>query len=580
MRNLIWLFCWPLLVVDAGYSTPQLINRITFEGNHTIPSDNIQRVMILKEGSEYDPFLFEKDIENILELYRDKGFPNAEIVQKRIRPVDGHVDCQFVIREGERIKLTSVELIGNEALSTTDILASLGFGVGSPFDPDIASAGRYQIKSLYYGRGYIYADVKSNVIRDDTSTAVIFAIQEGLRVRIGQIRFEGNSLTRKAIMERELVIKPGDVYDPKKIYESQGRLYALNLFRDVDFEISGVRDSSETVDLVFRVEEVSPRWASLGGGFQSPDRILANLKAGHDNFLGNGQQLSISTFFSYNLKKEHEEEIELEYVEPYFVSTPFRLMLRIFHNRERWLSYSQQETGTNVRVGRYITENLKFFVQYQYKGVYIDTLQGSVEGITNSILFALSRDTRDNIFNPLRGTYTSLSLETAGGILGGSNHFGRSILDFSSFINPARKSVLGFRAQFGEISPFGVSEEGGISLNERFELGGAASMRGYDYASIGPIDARQKQSGYVLINSNVELRFPFYRKLWMGLFIDSGGIWMERGEIAPSDLKFSCGLGFRYSLPMGPLRLDYARRLTDSTPGELGRLYVAIGHMF
>jgi outer membrane protein insertion porin family len=140
--------------------------------------------------------------------------------------------------------------------------------------------------------------------------------------------------------------------------------------------------------------------------------------------------------------------------------------------------------------------------------------------------------------------------------------------------------VLGFRLNFGEISPFGQSEEKGISLNERFELGGAGSMRGYEEASIGPLDARKKHSGYVMINANGELRFPVLGKLWMGLFIDSGGVWMERGEIDPRDLKFSYGIGLRYSLPMGPLRLDYARRLTDATADELGRLYVAIGHIF
>lgn len=536
--------------------------------------------MILKEGSEYDPFLLEKDLENILELYRNKGFPHVEIVQKKVIPVDNQVDCEFVIREGERIKIADIQLIGNEAISTMDILQSLGFAAGSSFDPDLISIGKYQMKSLYYGRGYIYANVKSDIIREDTSAAVVFAIEEGPRVRIGQIRFEGNFHTRKRIMEREIVVKPGDVYDPEKIYESQGRLYALNLFRDVNFEILGVRDTSEIVDLLFRVEEVSPRWASLGGGYQSPDRVLANLKIGHDNLFNNGQKLSISTFLNYNLKKEHEEDVELEYVEPYLISTPFRLMIRIFHSRERWLSYSQQETGTNIRIGRYITENLKFFLQYQYKTVYIDTLKGSAEGITNSILFALSRDTRDNIFNPLEGTYTSLSLETGGGILGGSNHFGRSILDFSGFTNPADRFVLGFRFQFGEISPFGLSEEKGVSLNERFELGGGASMRGYDEASIGPIDARKKHSGYVMVSSNAELRFPVYGKLWMGLFVDSGGMWMHRREIDTSDLKVSYGVGLRYSLPMGPLRLDYARRLTDLAPGELGRLYLAIGHIF
>lgn len=535
--------------------------------------------MILREGSDFDPFLLEKDLENILELYQNKGFPDAGVTQKVIS-VDGEVNCEFFIREGERIKITSIQIIGNEVIPTAEVLESLGFTTESPFDPDMISLGEYRIKCLYDRRGYIYADVKSHIVREDPSTIVNFAIQEGPEVKIGQVRIEGNLVTRRRIIEREIIIKPGDVYDREKIYRSQERLYATDLFKDVDFEILEVKDSSDIVDLLFRVEEVFPMWVSLGSGYQSPDRILANFRVGHDNLFNNGQKLSVSTFFSYNLKKEHEEDIELRYLEPYFISTPFRLMVRAFHRRERWLTYSQRETGANTRIGRYITENLRFFVQYQYKTVYIDTLEGSVEGITNSILFLLSRDTRDNVFNPHKGTYASLILETAGGILGGSNHFGRSILDFSNFLNPVDKLVLGFRFKFGELSPFGPSEDRGVSLNERFELGGGASVRGYEEASIGPIDARKKHSGYVMVSSNAELRFPVYKKLWMGLFMDSGGIWMYRREIDLSGLKFSYGVGLRYLLPMGSLRLDYARKLTDISPGELGRIYLAIGHIF
>jgi len=84
----------------------------------------------------------------------------------------------------------------------------------------------------------------------------------------------------------------------------------------------------------------------------------------------------------------------------------------------------------------------------------------------------------------------------------------------------------------------------------------------------------------VMTNLNTELRFPAYKKLWLGLFIDSGGVWMDRNEIELSDLKLTYGVGLRYSLPMGPLRIDYARRLTDVSPGDYGRLYLAIGHIF
>jgi len=569
-----------LLSVTTSLAGPQVIKRIIFKGNHALTADELRKAMILKEGSEYDTFLLEKDIDNILELYDEKGFPDAKIVEQKLIPKDGLVECEFLINEGERIKIGDIQILGNEAVLTKEIANSLGFSEGDAYDPGRVSVGEYRIESLYADRGYMYADAKSRAIRENRVVNVTFAIEEGPQVRIGDIRVVGNAHTRTMIIEREIIAKSGEAYDPRKIYRSQERLYATNLFRDVDFDILGAEDSAEVVDIVFRVTELSPRWISFAGGYQSPDRILANIRVGHDNLFNNGQKLSISTFFSYSLEEEHEEQIGLDYVEPYFMNTPFKLMLRIFHSRETRVSYSQWETGANMKIGRYITHNVGFFVQYQYKTAFIDTLEGSVEGITNSILFHVSRDTRDDLFNPMRGTYTSLGLETAGGILGGDNQFARSLLDVSAFVNPLNRFVLGARIRFGELSPAGVSEQRGVSLNERFELGGGASVRGYDEASIGPLDARKKRSGYVMTNLNTELRFPAYKKLWLGLFIDSGGVWMDRNEIELSDLKLTYGVGLRYSLPMGPLRIDYARRLTDVSPGDYGRLYLAIGHIF
>ncbi len=553
---------------------------MVFTGNETISSDDLTQAMILREGSEYDSFLLGKDAESIVELYGERGFPEAEVVEKRVIPHGDGVLCELLIVEGERIKITGIQVIGNVVISTSEIEETLGFKRGTPYDPDVVYAGRYRVKSLYATRGHLYASVRTNIVREDPTVQVIVAIEEGPEVTVGAIRIEGNFFTRRRIIEREIVVKPGDVYDPDDVYKSQEKLYGTDLFRDVDFEVLGVKDSSEVVDLLFRVEEVSPRWVSFGLGYQSPDRLLANVRLGHDNLFNNGQKFSISTFLSYSLEEEHEEDFEVEYLEPYLMSTRFGLSVRLFHNREKWVSYSQQETGANARIGRYITERLRFFVQYQYKTVHIDTLEGTAEGITNSILFSLSRDTRDDFFNPLRGTYASLVLETAGGFLGGSNDFGRSIFDLSGFVNPIDRVVLGARLKYGELRPFGESEEKGVSLNERFELGGGASVRGYDEASIGPADARKKSSGYVMINPNLEVRCPVYGKLWAGFFVDSGGVWMNRSDIDLSDFVLSAGVGIRYSLPIGPLRLDYARKLTNPSPGELGRLYLAIGHIF
>jgi len=55
---------------------------------------------------------------------------------------------------------------------------------------------------------------------------------------------------------------------------------------------------------------------------------------------------------------------------------------------------------------------------------------------------------------------------------------------------------------------------------------------------------------------NAEFTFPIYRGLEGATFVDAGNLtdWDMAGF---SDLRYAVGLGLRYKLPVGPLRLDY-----------------------
>jgi outer membrane protein insertion porin family len=68
--------------------------------------------------------------------------------------------------------------------------------------------------------------------------------------------------------------------------------------------------------------------------------------------------------------------------------------------------------------------------------------------------------------------------------------------------------------------------------------------------------------GNTVLVFNAELRMPspiFTQRMRLGLFLDAGQVW-ERGEelFSITGLRFTPGLGTRFTTPLGPVRVDAA----------------------
>jgi outer membrane protein assembly factor BamA len=81
--------------------------------------------------------------------------------------------------------------------------------------------------------------------------------------------------------------------------------------------------------------------------------------------------------------------------------------------------------------------------------------------------------------------------------------------------------------------------------------------------------------GNALAVGNVELRIPspfLNSRMRIAFFLDAGTVW-ERGneDLAPANIRFTPGIGFRIGTPLGPARLDIAYNWYDQDPGALYR---------
>lgn len=107
----------------------------------------------------------------------------------------------------------------------------------------------------------------------------------------------------------------------------------------------------------------------------------------------------------------------------------------------------------------------------------------------------------------------------------------------------------------------------------RFFSGGDARVRGYDYETIGVTDAGGNViGGDRLVEYSTELDLAFKSKWAAAIFFDAGNVSLGSFE---GNFSRSVGIGLRWYSPIGPLRIDLARPISEESQGV--RLHISLG---
>jgi translocation and assembly module TamA len=181
--------------------------------------------------------------------------------------------------------------------------------------------------------------------------------------------------------------------------------------------------------------------------------------------------------------------------------------------------------------------------------------------------YSLSRTSADDYINPSRGWRLFGQIRGATDAVISDTTFvqlytsGKGIIS----VGPGRFIT---RFEFGT-TWIDVAEELPVSL--RYFAGGDQSIRGYDYQSLGPVNADDEViGGKHLFAGSVEYDFPVKNNWRAALFYDGGNAFSSQ----KFDWKQSVGIGVRWISPIGPIRADLAHALND----EGGfRLHITMG---
>ncbi|QJB57584.1 outer membrane protein assembly factor BamA [Pseudodesulfovibrio sp. zrk46] len=595
-------------VIDEG---PKLyIQNVVIDGAKQMDPDDIKDVLALKERGMFSWIsnsgvlkeeLLDRDAAAIQAFYQSKGFIDVKVGRPQVDIKDEGIDVVYQVWEGERYKMGNVLFKGDlieenekllEVISIDQLNADNDY-----FDRSLLKKDVDKLTTHYNNYGYAYADVKVNIKDkpEEKIVDVVYDITKHQRVHIRRVLVEGNTVTRDNVIMREMRLADGDMFNGKKLTRSTQRLNNLGYFEKVD--VSPVPTGNpEEMDLVVKVKDKPTGQISGGIGYSTYDSVYFAANIAESNLFGKGYGLSLNGAFSGK-----KTAFALQFKNPRVNDTDVGFGAEIYNRSEEFSTYDKKSTGGvfdfSYPIGEYSAVSWGYNAEYYVLDDIDDDASTTIKDdsgahFLSKLIGTIARDTRDSYQNARTGTRTVFSINFAGGPIGGTDDFVKYTGEYNWW-TPAFEEVV-FHSKFwaGFVHKnFGGSD---IPADERFELGGLSSVRGYSNEAISPLDGEGKtEGGNKAFYLNLEFKRMLSKEYGISTlaFFDAGNAWNEKEMMFSSQVREgnkpaliglykSVGAGLNWYSPMGPIGFMYGYGLDKVGTSGRHKFELLMGQQF
>jgi outer membrane protein insertion porin family len=574
------------------------IKKIYFIGNSHFSNNTLKNIINSKEDklynilrtNHYDPDIVDYDKVLLTRFYYNHGYVNFKVISATsdIVPSENGFYLTFSIEEGSRFNFGKIDI--DSSIATVDvqnIQKLVSVKEGELFNAKIVDDNTNEIIKYLSNKGFPFVKVTSDykIDNDKKLVNITYAISKSPKVYIGKIKISGNSKTYDYVIRREMKIAEGDPYNAFLLKRSEQRLGNLDFFNKVNITTEKT-SKPDVVDLNISIEEKSTASLNLSAGYSNTDGVLGIIGFTERNLLGKGQNLSL------NYKKTASTfAAGFGFVEPVFmesdVSAGFSLSASTENNKDSKLGqeansipYNSKLYSGSVFISYDITDQLNHQIIYSLQNSKIEDIgvnaplivkEQAGESTVSTIGHKLTYDRTDSRIKPTRGYIAILTQSVAG--LGGDSRYFRNILQSNHFYPITEDVILKVGGEVGHIQSLGRA----VKINENFHLGDQ-SLRGFEYAGVGPRDKVNELTGALggttYYKGTVEMSFPIPAvpkdlDILASVFTDFGNVfnvdlpkntnYTKANFYNSNNFRASVGFGITWITNMGPLRLDIAK---------------------
>jgi len=572
------------------------IRQISFSGNLHFPDGELKKILPetkeqtffswISGAGTYKEEVLERDLDAIVAFYLKNGFLQVKVGKPAVQIQTDGIRVKIPIEEGRQFRVGKVDLQGDLVEPKEQLFKMVETFTGEIFNHEKVRQSVTRLTDHFADQGYAFVDVSpQTVVRADQRLVdLTYEIRRGNKVYFERINILGNTKTRDKVIRRELKAVEGELYSLSALKKSRNNLSYLSYFKDVNLSTKKGSGDDKLVMNV-QVEEAPTGAFSVGAGYSNIDNVVATVSISQNNLFGRGQKLVLSGQFG-----SISQYYNLSFTEPWLFDRPISAGGDVYRTRREYDEYTVETTGAGIRFGFPLFELVRGYTRYKYE--LVDTFNISEntsiiirdqegESTTSSITGTLSRDSRDHRFDATAGSNNLISVEYAGGILGGTNYFTKTDFNSMWYFTPFWKVTYMTRGRFGFI----VGNEGHeIPIYERYRLGGINTVRGLKAYSIGPTDPETGEviGGDTMALFNFEMIIPVSSeiKLKALLFFDAGNSWNREDSFRWDDFRTSIGVGLRWLSPVGPLRLEWGYNLRPKEGEQRAGWEFGVGALF
>lgn len=533
--------------------------RVEFTGLDRALRSNVEAVTAVARTKKAQPAEIERllrqapaEIETALQPF---GYYRPRI-QAELSRGDQTWTAHYAIDPGPALLLGQVDVrvLGDGSRDSTllELVEGFPLAVGDTLDHAAYDLGKEALASRVAERGYLDAVFDTSEIRVDTAaytSEIVLHLSTGPRFLFGPVTVHQTTVDSIMIVGH-IPFRQGDSLDLKLVQQMKSQLTQAPYFGRAEVELRREAANGLEVPVDVTLTARKRQRFEVGLGYGTDTGIRGRLEARFRRLNRKGHNATIRLDAS---QIERTLTIKYQIPPPYPRTATWAATIGAGDFSPVWSQSKRLTFGVNrsqaVLTGR---------------GLLSLSIEGDDFEIADtrdsSLLLILGTDwlrlRTDNLMFPSRGLSTR--------IYGRGSH--EAVVSTVSFIQVGVEAKLtyGFfpaarMLARGQIAHTWTGNFDGLPPEIRFVTGGAQTVRGYDYQTLGPRnDQGQILGGPALITASIEMDYLPIKKAgqWgLAVFIDTGNA-LENFRHA--ELAVGSGIGLRWVSPVGMLRLDLA----------------------
>jgi outer membrane protein insertion porin family len=620
------------------------VTEVAIKGNQHISQKELQQHVSVQKASKlffshgtYNQKLVQASAKNLAQTYRAAGYSQAQVVPT-VKRDNGNVAVVFQVTEGPLTVVRNLQIEGNNTMPKTVFAPhGLNLGPGKPYSQDLLVKDRSQIMAAYLTQGYLNAGfhaVAKPVPGDPNRFDVVYQITEGPQVKTATIITDGRQHTKQTFIDQRVRLQSGQPLSANDMLSAESRLYNQNIFDWAEVDPKRAITDQPTEGVVVKVHEAKRNSIVYGFGFQVlnrggsipsgtvavpglppvglPNTFVTSQKTfwGPDgtfeytrrNMRGEAETLNFSAFAG-----RLDQRAALTYTQPSFFGTKFQssAILSGEHDEENPIFTDRQGSiGYQLQRALNAKKTTNLFLKYNFQLTRVSNLlipdlvpPNQLNVHLSTVSASWVHDTRDNVLDAHRGLYMNYQVGVSPYWLGSNFSFGQIITQTAYYKGIGKGIIWANSLRIGLEQPFAGSE---VPLSSAFFAGGGSTLRGFPLDGAGPQDTipacgnpsdpatctniTVPRGGNELLIINTELRWRLdVIKQGLGIvtFYDGGNVFPTIGFHDFTELySNNVGIGFRYSTPVGPLRIDIGHNLNPVPGIKSTQYFITLGQAF